>query len=160
MGSPLAAYLTRLYFAYYAGLFAFAAAISALTIVRHLYALLLPFGFIASIALCAVAVHLGSRREFETLQSFGVSGRRVAAPLAVAALAPQLLWSLLVLANDSGRAAVYVAAVSFSGIAVALAIVLATTWARREPAVAAACVLGLGAQSILIVLGMALAAAR
>lgn len=160
MTNPLTIYLTRVYFAYYASVLVIVGVVAALTI-RHPYARLLAFGFVASVALCGVVYRLASRREFETLQTIGVSARRFAVPLFAVAIGPQLLWSFLALAIDrDAPAALYVAALSLTGIGVAFAIVVSITWAKREPGAVLACVLGLAAQAMLVIVGIALASAR
>ncbi|MDQ2992562.1 MAG: hypothetical protein M3R30_07080 [Candidatus Eremiobacteraeota bacterium] len=153
-------YLTRVYFTYYASAFAIVGVVTALSI-RHPYVWLLPFGFIASVALCGVVYRLASRREFEALHTIGVSGRRFAVPLFTVAIGPQLLWSFLALAIDRhSPVALYVAALCLTGVGVAFAIIVSITWAKRDPGAVLACVLGLTAQAMLVMVGIALASAR
>jgi hypothetical protein len=108
------------------------------------YIALVALSFAATAALFMFVYELGRRREFETLQSFGVPFAVFATPPAVISLAPQLLLGTLAvaIAREPLRAAPYALA-ALLGVAGPLAIVLVRCWRRPSAGVAAPIVLGL-----------------
>jgi hypothetical protein len=148
--SPLSVHLTTKYLAYYAGLATVSCVLAApflLSNIKNAYVALLLLALVATFALCAVVFDLGSRHEFEALQSFGVSLRRFAGPVWIAALCLQVPASIVAVAVAGGSHASFVyAVVSLASIGVAFGTIFTSVWRTRDAGVARACGFGCVAQ--------------
>lgn len=158
MLDPLTRYLSSRYLMIYIGPFLlWLLVVLAATSYNHEeYLGLILLSYIASFSLFALIVYLASNHEFETLQTYGVSFRRVALPVLAVALTLQAGASAFaVIASDETPRAVAYALWTFLAVLVCYWTTLKTIWSQRDAAALRACLRGFAGQtSLLLVWGL------
>jgi hypothetical protein len=105
-------------------------------------AALLPLSFVASLALSAIVVQCGSKREFETMESLGQSPAGIAMALALPTLVSQAAVCMLAVSLSNNAYTWACAASSMLSVLVGDCVTLGITWQRRDTGAVMASVLG------------------
>jgi hypothetical protein len=117
------------------------------------YLSLITLSYVATFSFFGLVLYLGWDHEFETLQSYGVSFKRVALPAFTVTLVLQAgISAFTFIASDDVPRAMTFAIWSFLAVAACAWITLKTIWDQREAAAFRACVRGFAAQTAVLLL--------
>jgi hypothetical protein len=158
MRNPLRVYVSVLFILYFVALLVITVLVAPLVLdLSRPYLAAIPLAIVGSLAVFATIAHLAMRHEIEALQTFGISLRATAGPVAVLLFALEGLFAIaVVLLTGDLVYALSCVVTAMASLALAFAVAWGLAWKHGDAGALKACAAAFAAQALFIVVTLSM----